>query len=448
MPWIIIIAYLILLYIANSKIDNQISKRLIIIYLSYWCVSLFLCSLNMFGLYPVEDSTYLLLLGHLIAFMLGYFTIKKRKHSNARKVYFEVDKIVRFIPFVILFIFCFIFVIRLYINQSQMLAIYSLSEIRGDFSDMVLQGGSYLLFSTVVTGMFHFCLCLSIYMLFFYRNWLYIVFFLVFSIMFALLGGGRHQFAFFIYYLLGMYILKDYIFNSITKKKSKFVISLKLKLASIIIVIGVVGAMALFTSLREGDGSNNRSSSLNEGFSMLSGAIVDYSLGPIVAFDEGLKIEQFKKHKYYGTATIGGTENILHILFLRFLIPDYKVTYKEVTDYLQQNPILVGPDMTWNYAYTSCFYYYCDFGFLGIFLIPFILGILFRYFIGMIESKFTIFSVAIYLFVSFCFYDSVFSGYLHKFVSILYIVSMLLLHSICSGSGNARHSIKVPFHKY
>lgn len=431
MPWIIVVNYFLLFFIVFKWVKNRIARNLLLIYLSYWFLSLFLCSLHINKrLFQVEDTTYYLLVGHLYAFVFGYLVIRQKYNYKSVTADIDISRLLKNIPFWLLFSACFVFILNLYVKQRDLLLFYSLSDVRGDFIELILEGSNYLFYSLVATGLYHFCICLSFYMLFFDRRWFFIVLFLSYSFLFAMLGGGRHQFAIFIYYLIGFYILKNYIKSSLNGCKSKFIISNKVKfLVTFFCVLSFI-IMSLFTRLRKDVDAEVNTQSVGIGLSELGETVMNYSLGPVTAFDIGLKSHKFKNKRYYGTATIGGTERILYLFVIRYVNKDYKLAFNEVTGDIQTNRIMIGSDVSWNYAYTSCFYYYCDFGIAGIFLIPFILGILFRGVILMIEKRISIYNIAIFLFVSFCFYDSVFSCYLYKTISVTYILVLIVLHNI------------------
>ena len=50
----------------------------------------------------------------------------------------------------------------------------------------------------------------------------------------------------------------------------------------------------------------------------------------------------------------------------------------EIGIYLHDNYIDIGTPWRWNALYTSCLYYYLDFGIFGVLFLPFIFGILVR----------------------------------------------------------------------
>ncbi len=423
----IIASYAIFLLIIKTFIKDSISKRLFLIYTSYWSISLFVSSLDLYGLYKVEDTTYYLLLGHIYAFLFGFVLIKPVAVVYKKNINVGVSDLLKNKFFFILFAILLIYIANLFIRQRELLAMYSLSEIRGDFSELILEGGQFTFYTTVISSMYHFSMCLAFYMLLFDRRWFYIALFLSFALFFSLLGGGRNQFMKFIYYAIGIYILKDYIFSSLKGKQINYIIPKRMKVLLALIFIGSFIGMSLFTALRKGSDTVNFES-IAKGTSEISEIFVNYSICPIVAFDKCLKNKRFENEKFYGVATFCGPEQFIYKLLLRRIIVNYEPCYDKVTGYVQHNRIDVAPGRSWNYAYTSCFYYYLDFGIMGIFLYPFILGLISRCMINLLEKNLNIYSIAIFQFLSYCMYMTVFSGYLFKNVTFIYLVLMLFLY--------------------
>ena len=138
---VIIASYAIYLLIIKVFITDNISKRLLIIYTSYWSLSLFVSSLNLYGFYKVEETTYYLLLGHIYAFLLGFVLIKPVSAAYAKKTNIGVNSLFKNKIFLVSFTFLLVYVVNMFIRQREMLAMYSLSNIRGDFYELILEGG-------------------------------------------------------------------------------------------------------------------------------------------------------------------------------------------------------------------------------------------------------------------------------------------------------------------
>ena len=166
MGCLVIILNFVILFIIANLIKSKIAKKLVIIYLSYWSLSLLMCNLNIFGLYEVREETYILLIAHLYAFLFGYLVCKQRTKFKATKVILDISYLIKNILFWIIYLSCLYFVYKLVVNQANMFALYSLSEIRQDFEELVLEGSGLLFYQVFAIGMFHFCNCLFIYLLF------------------------------------------------------------------------------------------------------------------------------------------------------------------------------------------------------------------------------------------------------------------------------------------
>lgn len=423
MDFVIYIVYFFILLVIKSKVRDRVSRLLIFVYSSYWCASLLICHYNPYGLFKVQNSTYFLLIIHLLAFLFG-FVIIRPGNIKLNKAKLDIHSLLRNYVFMALFLSCFIFSIILGYRQREALSYMSLSDIRGDLMEIVLEGNDLLslVYKLIVTPVFHFCMCLLFYMIFFYRNWIVIIVFLVFEIVFAYIGGGRTQFMAFGYYALCVLMLTDAISSSLKGKITKFKFDTQLKVVFGVLVTIAFSGMILLTQMRR-DISDKE-----EGALTLAKTFVDYSTGPIVAFDYSLKHESlyFKKN-YYGLATLNGTEKF----FSKFI---YKLTgeksdrvYESTTNYLQNTRIFISSESSWNFAYTSCIYYYWDFGLLGIVLWPFVLGLAVRRMIRYLYSRMDFFSISAFSFCAYCMYMSVFTCTISKQFAFLYLLFLIFL---------------------
>ncbi|NME14783.1 oligosaccharide repeat unit polymerase [Parabacteroides distasonis] len=428
---IVVVIYWLLFLLILKRVRDSISKYLILVYTTYWCVSLALCYINPFGYYDIKNETYFVLLGHVATFVFGYILPSFNKTIDFSKfIRLDVSKILRSRMFLMLYVFCSVFVLILFYRQRALLAVYSMSDLRGDFMDMILDnsGGAFLIYSTIVPCMYHFCLCLTVYMLLFYRKWSCIFMTLIYVVLYSTIGGGRLQFMTIGYYFLGILILANLLQSAKVGFNAKYVISTKLKLLIPCAVIALVVAMSMTTALRNGY-SGLSSEAFKEGGKELGNSFCEYSVGPIVAYDLAMTDRNINKNKlHYGAATISGFDYLLFIIFHRFGIKEYS-SYHTTTTVLQNEYAKIAPDRGWNYAYTSCMYYYYDFGLIGVLFLPFIFGFIARKFIYQLYSNLNIYTIALFIYITICMYMSVFSGLLQKMYSIIYIVVMILLSS-------------------
>ena len=429
MSFVILVVYVFLLVFITNIIRDKISRLLILVYISFWCGSLLLCHINPFEYYEVSGMTYLILLGHVVAFAFGFIIPKIRNQDICilNKIPIDISKILKSKLFLIIYILNTLFIINLLIKQRQLLTIYSLSEIRGDFMDLVMEsnGGTYLFYNIISSCFFQFSLCLNTYMLFFDRKWKYIIMLSVYIIIFAMMGGGRNGFMILGYYCFSFWLVSDYIQSVNVGRKISFRFPTRIKILLGFVAVIAVVAMTAITALRSGHMDLDKDA-FNEGFAELGEKFGEYSAGPIVAFDIAVQDKSFNKEKYFGRATFGGCDYFLYIIFHRFGIYN-KTVYHTTTSILQNEGINIASDRRWNYAYTSCIYYFYDFGIIGVLLMPFFLGYIVRRFIIRLYKKSTIYDIAIFTFICYCIYMSFFSWYLHKMMVVLYFMILMIL---------------------
>lgn len=428
--FLLILSLLLLLFLIKIRIRDKVSLFLIIVYVSLWCGSMILVSFKPYDLYEVNEETYYVLLIHVFAFVIGFTSVHiSKKEHVLNKSTIHVEKLLKSRFFLLLFSTCFIFLFSTIIKARYLLIVYSFQDIKSDFADLLFEGNgfTYLFFQIIACSMYHFSLTILSYMLLFDRKWYYIIAFLLYVVIYAILTGGRNQFMTFGFYIFSILCISSFIQSNIVGYSTNYVISFKMKLALSFGLLIIIGAMAIITVFRKGNDKLDKDV-LVEAVDDLGERFGRYSSGPIVAFDLALHRNDYFDNNYFGLATISGTHNVFWTiskhLGLQITNVDAKTTQK-----LQNDWIFVGtrPNSTWNYAYTSCVYYYYDFGLLGVILVPFILGVLMRFVIKRLYTRYSIFDLALFLFSCFCMYMSVFSGYLHKKVSIFYVIFLIIL---------------------
>lgn len=434
MLMIIITVYVFICALINFFVTDRVSKYLIFIYSSYWCLSLFICFINPYQFYPVSYETYILLLLHIILFVVGFLLVnnvsdKKISRSNLNILNILYNKF-----FIVLFLVCLLFVLFVFVKQQSLLAFYSLTDVRGDFVELALgkNGVAFLMYTIVASAMYHFSLCCVMYLLFFDRKWGLIIPLFLYVLLFSLLGGGRAQIMNIAYYMLGMWILSDRIVSLQQRKVANFKMPYSLKImAPLILFFGIV-VMSFMTAMRSGNYNDFSVEAFWDGLNILGLTFVEYSIGPIVAFDEAISSDIYLNQSggyWYGRATFAGFDYLFY-MFGRIVGLYFDSAYDNTTSLLQHESVMVAPDRGWNYAYTSCMYYYYDFGYIGVLMFPFVLGIIVRKLIRKFYMFCNIYSIAMMIFVTFCLYMSVFSGYLHKNLTIPYMIMLLILFNL------------------
>jgi oligosaccharide repeat unit polymerase len=130
-----------------------------------------------------------------------------------------------------------------------------------------------------------------------------------------------------------------------------------------------------------------------------------------------------------GRATLGGLDYDLELV-LHALGLDYKSINYDTVSILQDRTIMVGNSIDWNYAYTSLYFYIHDFGYMGVFIIPFVLGYIVRLFVK--KLSFRSFTSPMLSLIAVCFlymHHTPFSLNLTKPIAYIFIITMLLWDS-------------------
>ena len=435
--------YIIFLFLIRQSIKDKISKRLAFVYISYWCLSLFLCKTNPFGYYKVADDTYILLILHLVSFFIGFILYRPRfrREVYSNKLPIAV-KLIKNRLFIVSYLICLGFVLVLFYRQRMLIELYTLGEMRGDFMDLILEGsgGAYLFYHLPANIMYHIITCFLTYMILFERNYKCMFFLSPYAIMWTLLGGGRAQVMNYGFYLISMWMIADYLQSVKDGYKSKYRFSLKGKILLVIFGAGLVLSMSMVSFMKRSTGKID-SDAIKMGFEKLMMDFGEYSAGPIVAFDIGRNDKEIMSKEYqYGAGTFSGLDYFLFISFRKFGIHE-KTSYYLTTSLLQNKHRNIAPDRGWNYAYTSCMYYYYDFGAYGVLFIPLILGYLTRKLISRLYLEVNLYNIAIFTFICFCIYWSVFSGYLHKMVTPFYLMVLIFIPKLCKGEKRVNNNL-------
>lgn len=441
MVTIVIIAVFVLLsFLIKNKIHDRISRLLIFVYVIYWCLSLLVTRLNFMNFYAVHDDTYWILLAHVITFVCGYLLIRPAYRptsfltSKGNVASVNISIVINNWFFRVVFFISLFFILFLVLKARELLLVYTFSDLKDDFIELVLEDSGLLslIYNFLIWPMFHFSLAILSYLLFFDLRWKYVSILFLFIVCYAILTGGRNQFMTIGYYIFSMWILSTYISSRNKGYYSKYVFSTKLKFVFLIGVLFLISSMTIISIFRAHEEKVNKELFTNA-LHDLGDRFVTYSSGPIVAFDISMHSNTFFKKKYYGMATFSGTFRYLGIFTKHLGVKaNLDEANNETAMELQENKIFISSDHKWNYAYTSCVYYYYDFGLFGVLIIPFLLGLITRRLICMVYKKYSIFIISLFLFICFCMYMSVFSGILHKIQTVFYIIFLLILSNLYS----------------
>ena len=376
---IITLAISVILFYVRSSMD-RISKSVLILYLLVWFLALALSLSGVYGLHQPRVSTIMLLLGHIFTFIIGFNIVKVRYIScsiqSLHLVWDEnVDEIISSKIFKLILGGAFVYVGIMFVHfyQSVMLA-NALVDVRNDFYSGELLGEGFSFMNTYFLISFQgFILAIFGYLSFYKRNWIWFISGL-YIIMYSLLSAGRNEIVNILLILVFFTICGGKLTSS--NKTKNYIIF------TVLIVLTYL-AMGVIT----GNRSNMRSSDfgLREGLEETNSHIVSYLGGPVVAFDYALNSNMLEEcgGYQYGTMTFASIDEMLFMVQVVLkkisgtgVLPERAIN--KIGTYLHENYIDVGTEWRWNALYTSCLYYYLDFGILGVLLTPFVFGIMVR----------------------------------------------------------------------
>lgn len=375
---VILVVYIPLYtYVVKSQIHFY-SKRIIKIFMALWFVVLSLTLLHPYGLYDVSGTSYVIFLVFITSLVLGYTSKRKISHEriNYKKINYKhcLDDIIESKLFLLFLVSAICILGYLMSKRAILLSSYTVAEMRGEVKMDIFEGSSLLglPYFSVISPLLYVISFLLAYMALFSRrgHWLQIVLCFLYVLFIALINGGRQEIFGVVIAILFLFIVKDLIIKK-TLKSSIFIT------LSIVLVFTLIFIVLSYMTAQRADGTIKDFSyeAVVYGSNILLEHFVTYFTGPIVAFDYALQNDYLVKTGglNWGCGTMGFIDGFLTI-FLNNLGINHKVVISPLTDYIQNNWILVGPGINFNFAYTAVLFYYTDFGFIGIAVIPFLFG--------------------------------------------------------------------------
>ena len=370
---------------------------------------------RVYSLRKVSDYTILVMMFGVLSFSLG-FLFKKIKYSGgvANTVSYQINKVIKSPIFISIICMLSIYVYVLLIVFFKQLFFYqSLSDVRTDYYAHEMYGPQFAQLNTFLLQPFSIiCLPVFAYLLFFKRNWkcLLIGFFLF---GYYSLGGGRIDY---------MRILLALLFLMLIISEK---ISIKTKRAMLFIIGGIAVGFIIVSSAGRSEAIGVNREALEIGTETAKEHAITYSAGPIAAFD--VAMEQDYVHRLGGYQHGGLTGSSLiqmsNLFFSRlgFRIPqplDKFVLIKQ-GDFIE-----IGDDYrSWNALYTANVFFYLDFGIVGVIVLPFFFGVLFRTLIGRLYKYRNLQFVIIVNYLFFVVVCSVMDfGFTSGYVLLLFII--------------------------
>lgn len=380
-----------------------------------------LASVQASGIKEISIYTMFLMYLNIFSFTIGFISIKipVSQRVNQESISAHIEKIVSNKVFIILLILLSIYVYSLLVQFFVKIALYgSLYGVRHDFYAQEMYGPLFSQINAfVLKPMAIISMPLFGYMLFKKRN---LVFLLMAFYLFGYesLGGGRLGY---VKILLVALCIIFCLLRYIDKVKTKTVLS------GSIIAVFLFFLLSIVSAARYGNVGFSKEA-FKEGSSKTVEHIVSYTCGPIAAFDVARE-QHFESQiggRANGNLTLTSVINAINLVGRRvgFALP---VKLNQLVEQKQENNIQIGNDIDWNALYTAVLFFYFDFGLLGVLIIPFLLGMLYR---KLVKSMYHYHSFQFVVIVAYFFYLTMYSVMDFGFTSpyeLIFLVFLVIL---------------------
>ncbi len=422
---VIIFSILFLLIIANNLTTSKLSFHLIAIYILWYGGWLIVSTFNPFELFEVSTKAYIYQLLGVSSLVLGFLFHPDLKTNNSfseqREISTKFEKSIFFKLNVIIVCFLAIYTAVLFWN----LVIYDPIGARGIYFEELRSNIGIPYFHylwnwygrTIIT-----IVLLLICMHLIKRkqvNKFFLLMYVVTFLSYSFVGLGRGRFVELLYFYTtlivinhktGFFSSKSRIYWRANYLNWKMII-LSFFLGSIVLLV-----MGYFTSVRLGESELTLANSV-QGVERMAESLVLYNVGGFRAFDHALKNDYIQIiGQLYGRGTFASVDNLLV-----FPIRQYVAANNIIGNELQYNRIMIGPNTSWNYAYTQFLIFYLDFKLLGILLVSFLMGYFYKKAILIFMKKTNFFSLLLLVFLTSALFSSNFAYQLQSTTSLLII---------------------------
>ena len=425
--WILSVIGVLLIFVYKARKTEKNYKKILYIYLVVWAVVMIMSS---FGFYEMEvpsDYSYTLFLIHLVGFIFGAILIPTSSVSKAsssdyllKKIENSIVKILESPLFRAILVLMSLYVTYLFSMYWAKVMIYNtMSETRSQIVE--IYGSLYYNFARPLLFLPFSMVCYVLfgYAIFKKRDW--VCFLMGYMLLVnASLTGGRFGYVFI---FVGIVFVNIFI---IKIKFRKYLLKFALGVGILYVLI------VLTTTFRSGTISLDHNN-VENGIEVANEHIVTYMVGSQAAFDYAIENDYLTKLGGYGYGVCTFSPLVFLVDLCTTIFGGFHLnsTNIKLITHLEDDKIyLEGGTKGWNALYTSVIFYYMDAGIIGVFLFPFILGILSSLLIGkMLNSgSVIIFALCGYFFI--CLIKSLFKmeifwGYDTLAILVMYIVGYL-----------------------
>lgn len=408
---------LVLLFFSTILLKNKLSLFFIRTYLIWWGVLFLISLLNPYGLYPVSNKVYILLIISVLFFSIGFIIngiidkVKVVKDSSKNEIelmmvtYERLSKNKLFLVGLITFT---LFVTRYLISYQRAILLYGTGEARmmRFFVGEVFKSTAEVFFYNYIVESFS--ILVLVYIAFSlvwlkFNKGLFLS--LIFAYVYSSFGAGRFFVIELGFYIGFLFVVKRLLEASqrlnLTLKERKRLKSQQLKV--IMMIAPILFILYLFSIYL----SNFRlglfeltTENFVKGNSDFFEQIIVYCVGSFRALDYGLTHFADKIGYTFGSLSFGGIDELFGVA-LQLMGINYHYT-NEIYGFKTGEMFPIGFDQYYNALFTNVFGQYLDFGYVGVVLLSFFWGIVFSKSVGFFLRTRTIYALFIvgFLFIT------------------------------------------------
>ncbi|WP_303207599.1 O-antigen polymerase [Bacteroides oleiciplenus] len=436
---IFVISLIILFFLVfanNLYCKDRMCNIVINIHSTWWVFLIILSALNLYSLHEVSAFTYSLIVSYILSINAGYlvgnFIFKKDSvclegRCIAKDLGYYANsirlKLLLIVMIVVSSIILYKFIGIIVASSFSDAHFARLSiELFGSPLMMILYNNLIIPFSLFSMVLFCFLLIKQHYNSCFFLSFLFI------GVVFCI-GFGKNMILMLLLQLLciSLIVYKVNLTSLIGEYKQNFTIIKKLVVLGFLLVFITL----LFSASRETDDFLTTFFNLGESINAFVNETVIYLVGPFRALDYAVHNPPFLDHLggiTYGSSSIMGADKLLDWI-LSSLSIEYNSAYEQVGTILQEARLSVcNEEGYFNYAFSSILYYYLDFRFIGVIIIPFVIGFILRFFIHKFNRYPSIPLFALIIFILMCCIMGFFSWELSKPGPFAYCLYLLFFH--------------------
>lgn len=382
----IVLFFVFMFVLTMFLVRDKLSQKTIIAYLSWWTLWLVVSTFNPFGMFPVTNKVYWLLLLNVFMFALGYMLYgkfrKRRKEKWLEQGTFKRTVLNNNVLKLVLIIFLaassylffkYITIVNLAGAAGGRTTVFDVGELFVNKYEIYFYNLAIKPFADLLAVVF---ICL----LLFKRKPVMLTLCSAFIFLYGAIGSGRLFYISIVIFLGYVLYIKEQIlsmrvFDFLPAKKTPSE-ELKRKVILVILVVLLVFLMAFITAQRMEYSGSSIKLLLSGGREFFKQSVW-YMTGSFRALDFALTKDYAGMTGYFnGRATFAGFDDLVKIIIHGF--GGAHESANDVIIPMIQETLLISPEIHYNFAYTNVLVHYLDFGVWGVALFPFLFGLFSR----------------------------------------------------------------------